>query len=382
MKLECADLMDPRLVCVATISRVVSRLLKVHFDGWEDEYDQWLDCASPDMYPLGWCILVGHKLEGPRILPKIQIAPKISPKVKRKQRRRKGGKFELMHAGGNFGIVANQANHSPLALQKFIGGMKVTPLTRTVTVKKEQEQFELQKKQQPFRQHLKPEHDMDEDDYDDNYDDGVSRSTSNANADDDPLFQSDDEMESFGQRSNTDSRLSSNVEPEEHHFSEDSTNTCTTTVATPTLMTTTTTSSSSSPAAAAAASSKLMPTLTATKYIPRLTLSSMQKSPESQKNGSANSTSSAAINPDQWSTEDVKEFLILNDCQQHCDSFNLQKIDGRRLLQLTKDDIIELLGMKVGPALKIYDLIQQLKNKANPNQTRSGLKGSFNKKML
>lgn len=59
MKLECADLMDPRLVCVATIAKVVGRLLKVHFDGWEDEYDQWLDCESPDMYPVGWCVLVG-----------------------------------------------------------------------------------------------------------------------------------------------------------------------------------------------------------------------------------------------------------------------------------------------------------------------------------
>ena len=66
MRLEAADLMDPRLVCVGTISRVVGRLLKVHFDGWEEEYDQWLDCESPDMYPVGWCHLVGHKLEGPR----------------------------------------------------------------------------------------------------------------------------------------------------------------------------------------------------------------------------------------------------------------------------------------------------------------------------
>lgn len=62
MKLECADLMDPRLVCVATIAKVVGRLLKVHFDGWEDEYDQWLDCESPDMYPVGWCVLVGKQI--------------------------------------------------------------------------------------------------------------------------------------------------------------------------------------------------------------------------------------------------------------------------------------------------------------------------------
>lgn len=70
MRLEAADLMDPRLVCVATITRVIGRLLRVHFDGWEDEYDQWLDCQSPDIYPVGWCDLVDHKLEGPRALTK------------------------------------------------------------------------------------------------------------------------------------------------------------------------------------------------------------------------------------------------------------------------------------------------------------------------
>lgn len=89
MKLECADLMDPRLVCVATISRVVGRLLKVHFDGWGDEYDQWLDCESPDMYPVGWCLLVGHKLEGPLIKTRIPSIAKLSPKPSRKKRKKK-----------------------------------------------------------------------------------------------------------------------------------------------------------------------------------------------------------------------------------------------------------------------------------------------------
>ncbi|KAJ8927176.1 hypothetical protein NQ314_020452 [Rhamnusium bicolor] len=80
MKIEAADLMDPRLVCVATVAKVVGRLLKVHFDGWEEEYDQWLDCESSDIYPVGWCQSVGHKLEGPPVVPK-PTAPAIkSPK--------------------------------------------------------------------------------------------------------------------------------------------------------------------------------------------------------------------------------------------------------------------------------------------------------------
>jgi hypothetical protein len=66
MKLESADLMDPSLICVSTITRVVGRLLKIHFDGWEDMYDQWVDCNSVDVYPVGWAELVGHKLETPK----------------------------------------------------------------------------------------------------------------------------------------------------------------------------------------------------------------------------------------------------------------------------------------------------------------------------
>ena len=91
MSLECADLMDPRLVCVATVARIVGRLLKIHFDGWTDEYDQWLDCESADIYPVGWCILVNHKLEGPPPLQAItaQAAAKCSAKAKPQKKRKK-----------------------------------------------------------------------------------------------------------------------------------------------------------------------------------------------------------------------------------------------------------------------------------------------------
>lgn len=67
MKLEAVDLMEPRLVCVATVTRIVHRLLRIHFDGWEDEYDQWVDCESPDLYPVGWCQLTGYQLQPPAV---------------------------------------------------------------------------------------------------------------------------------------------------------------------------------------------------------------------------------------------------------------------------------------------------------------------------
>lgn len=65
MKLEAVDLMEPGLVCVATVKRCVGRLLLIHFDGWEDEFDQWVDSQSPDIYPVGWCELTGYQLQPP-----------------------------------------------------------------------------------------------------------------------------------------------------------------------------------------------------------------------------------------------------------------------------------------------------------------------------
>uniref|UniRef100_A0A2K5IE27 FCS-type domain-containing protein n=1 Tax=Colobus angolensis palliatus TaxID=336983 RepID=A0A2K5IE27_COLAP len=65
MKLEAVDLMEPRLICVATVKRAVHRLLSIHFDGWDSEYDQWVDCESPDIYPVGWCELTGYQLQPP-----------------------------------------------------------------------------------------------------------------------------------------------------------------------------------------------------------------------------------------------------------------------------------------------------------------------------
>ncbi|CAB1311838.1 unnamed protein product [Coregonus sp. 'balchen'] len=91
MKLEAVDLMEPRLVCVATVTRIVHRLLRIHFDGWEDEYDQWVDCQSPDLYPVGWCQLTGYQLQPPAAQMAREIAAAV-PKHKKKAQQYKGQK--------------------------------------------------------------------------------------------------------------------------------------------------------------------------------------------------------------------------------------------------------------------------------------------------
>nr|XP_020643560.1 lethal(3)malignant brain tumor-like protein 2 isoform X2 [Pogona vitticeps] len=89
-KLEAVDLMEPRLICVATVNQVVHRLLRIHFDGWDSEYDQWVDCESPDIYPVGWCELIGYQLQPPVVPEPVSPLPtKDVPKKKRKPYRKK-----------------------------------------------------------------------------------------------------------------------------------------------------------------------------------------------------------------------------------------------------------------------------------------------------
>jgi len=65
MKLEAVDRRNPMLLRVATVVDVRPSQLLVHFDGWSDSYDYWVDDDCPDIHPPGWCHRTGHELMPP-----------------------------------------------------------------------------------------------------------------------------------------------------------------------------------------------------------------------------------------------------------------------------------------------------------------------------
>uniref|UniRef100_A0A8C2IV31 L3MBTL histone methyl-lysine binding protein 3 n=1 Tax=Cyprinus carpio TaxID=7962 RepID=A0A8C2IV31_CYPCA len=65
MKLEVVDKRNPALIRVATVVDTDEHRLRIHFDGWTDEYDYWMDADSPDIHPAGWCAKTGHPLQPP-----------------------------------------------------------------------------------------------------------------------------------------------------------------------------------------------------------------------------------------------------------------------------------------------------------------------------
>ncbi|XP_062818388.1 lethal(3)malignant brain tumor-like protein 4 isoform X2 [Anolis carolinensis] len=65
MKLEAVDKRNPMLIRVATIVSKDDHRLKIHFDGWDPYFDFWVDADSPDIHPVGWCARTGHDLQLP-----------------------------------------------------------------------------------------------------------------------------------------------------------------------------------------------------------------------------------------------------------------------------------------------------------------------------
>ncbi|XP_068160147.1 lethal(3)malignant brain tumor-like protein 4 isoform X2 [Antennarius striatus] len=66
MRLEAVDRKNPGLVCVASVTDVIDDHFLVHFDNWDDTYDYWCDSSSPYIHPVGWCEEQGRPLTAPQ----------------------------------------------------------------------------------------------------------------------------------------------------------------------------------------------------------------------------------------------------------------------------------------------------------------------------
>ncbi|XP_077489053.1 polycomb protein Scm isoform X2 [Amblyomma americanum] len=69
--------------------------------------------------------------------------------------------------------------------------------------------------------------------------------------------------------------------------------------------------------------------------------------------------------PSEWSIEDVIRYISSLDAAlaTHSDLFRRHEIDGRALLLLNSDMMMKYMGLKLGPALKICNIIDKIKGK-------------------
>lgn len=67
-------------------------------------------------------------------------------------------------------------------------------------------------------------------------------------------------------------------------------------------------------------------------------------------------------NPLNWSVETVGNYVSSVCSVDIGELFKEQEVDGNAFLDLTKEDLLQLLSIKLGPAIKISTLIQKLRN--------------------
>lgn len=75
-------------------------------------------------------------------------------------------------------------------------------------------------------------------------------------------------------------------------------------------------------------------------------------------------------NVSSWSTADVVQFFYNSNCAEYAGFFQEQEIDGRALMLLNRDTLLHF--MKVGPALKVLQLIDELRAYGPPPVSNSG----------
>ncbi|XP_032779060.2 lethal(3)malignant brain tumor-like protein 3 isoform X2 [Daphnia magna] len=66
MKLEGIDPEHQSLFCVMTVAEIQGYRLRLHFDGYSDSHDFWLNADSENLFHCGWCEKNGQKLRPPK----------------------------------------------------------------------------------------------------------------------------------------------------------------------------------------------------------------------------------------------------------------------------------------------------------------------------
>ncbi|XP_055308025.1 polycomb protein Scm-like isoform X2 [Sitodiplosis mosellana] len=75
-KLEAVDKKNPQLICCATVDAIKDDQVHIAFDGWRGAFDYWTRYDSRDIFPVGWCTRSLHPVQPPGHRNKFDAANK------------------------------------------------------------------------------------------------------------------------------------------------------------------------------------------------------------------------------------------------------------------------------------------------------------------
>ncbi|XP_065804837.1 lethal(3)malignant brain tumor-like protein 4 isoform X3 [Labrus bergylta] len=311
-RLEAVDRRNPMLIRVATVTDTEDFRVKVHYDGWSQQFDVWCDSDLSDLHPVGWCQRTGHPLDTPPGSSPLSSPPQgVCPTPGcRGIGHIKGAKYNGHHSA--FGCPYSDINmRKEVVLPDRLGGERVVTLV-------------------PFTQFHRG-----------NHPDSIQVKMENVDL---PLLP-------LGKRRMTDR------------------------VSQPTKFLRVKKEEKLHPGALGPAESSLQATLHQSVF-----LSAMSAQPgrdlslcwEQHRKLLPGLTGVHAETVQQWSVQQVSDFVeSLPGCEDQAKLFRDEQIDGRAFLLLTQRDIIRIMSIKLGPALKIYNSILMFKHAEDRNQSHT-----------
>ncbi|XP_062847313.1 lethal(3)malignant brain tumor-like protein 4 isoform X2 [Trichomycterus rosablanca] len=354
MKIEAVDRRNPMLIRVATVVDSEDYRVKVHFDGWHSKFDFWVDSDLPDLHPVGWCGRTGHPLEppptnaGPSDL-KSSMTPGVCPTLGcRGVGHIRGAKYTGHHSA--FGCPYSEINmKKEVVLPDRLGGEKqitFVPVQSTKRLSAEQEEEE-ENEQEVCVENREELLDCD----------GPPRprgrppghATIKKEHKEEPSSQGQRVYSPLGKRGRLPSRLAQpakylRVKDEEEEEEEIELNSV----------------------IAEKNVDSLQQALHQSVFLSAMSAQPGRDLPLCWEQhckllpGVAGVQSSLVAH---WTVDEVADFIhSLPGCEEQAKQFREEQIDGKAFLLLTQRDIVKIMSVKLGPALKIYNSILMFKH--------------------
>ncbi|XP_058797156.1 lethal(3)malignant brain tumor-like protein 3 [Phymastichus coffea] len=354
MKLEAVDKRLPQLIRVTTVEDVKDHMIKIRFDGWPENHGYWVDDDSPDIHPMGWCSKTGHPLEPPLTQDNLSERPECGTFGCRGIGHVKGPKFATHNSASGCPYSPQNINKIKTITDRLNLKHEVNDFDEEVTVEKPKlekleknktDRFEkrlLSFEEKPIKTETIKQEDGDSSDKNEKIDtserlSGKWRINSDGQTDEEEIYRKRKKRK-FGQdESNSLSSFTSN-----HN-----------------------TSSTSTPYAPTMPDKQLRMELYHSVYNPGY--NPMPDAPHvwaKHSNALNRVVSKQNTNPRRWSSEEVIKFIqSLPNCREIGSVFRKHNLDGDGFLMLTQEDLVSTMGLRLGPAIKLYNSIVLLRKR-------------------
>ncbi|XP_012227520.1 lethal(3)malignant brain tumor-like protein 3 isoform X2 [Linepithema humile] len=363
MKLEAVDMRVPQLIRLATVVDVQDHRLKIKFDGWPDSHAYWVDDDSPDIHPAGWCLKTGHPLEPPLTPDNLNDRPECGTYGCRGIGHIKGPKFATHNS-------ASGCPYSPQNLNKK-GHMP----DRLSLMKYESYEFEEEMLEKPKLEKI----DKIKMDKSEKYvfsDERLIIPEKEIKLEDGDLSDKNDKFENRSEnseKSNKSKNLHSDGQTDDDEVSKKRKKKST--ILEEPLFSVSNTNSTYSdlqqwqpiPYAANMPDKQLRKELYQSVYNPGY--NPLPNAPHvwaKHSNALNRVVAKQTTNPRRWSNEEVIKFVqSVPNCAEAGNIVRQNNIDGEAFLMLTQEDLVSVLRLRLGPAIKLYNSIVLLRQKAS-----------------